>query len=564
MPLRRRVARTLLQGGQHESALLVLRELLAIHDADPGDPELRARDVRAVEVAQFYVDANQHARSIPPPATDEATGFVVVYNVQHAVLTGLMVPLLGSMAARGYAATAVTVGTLKFPRSGYRRLNALQWSVAPDGKRFVWMRRERLAHEWTVDWAARQVVAEGINYFDYFQERLAQKARRYRADVQNDPESAKRFNTLLHQADVALSICERLLLLAAHGKPIRIVIMDSHFAPQGIIREWCTRVGRHHGIHAVVLGVGYENYYSNLGSIEATTVAVEDMTAQPELRQPFLGGIHRMRATLEVEPRLDQEPDEEVMAWICQDRSAVGTPSETRQVVEERVREVQARGKKVFVALGKVSVDFAAPGDRGFAHRDFVDWINHLVTAVAGTGNLLVVKPHPHEIRQEIVVDGVQLMRDLLPTGLPDEVVYLEHHSFNAHELAAFADVVFLWNGTASLEFSVLGVPVVAASIWAGRDYPVGLHTLVTREEFEQVLSGERELTASGDARRASATLLRLMRSEHVAIPYPYLRRAATNLAVGAPRLDVDRLSDLSHRPDPYVERVLSRFFEFA
>jgi capsular polysaccharide export protein len=369
---------------------------------------------------------------------------------------------------------------------------------------------------------------------------------------------------MLHQADVALTLCERLVPLAALGKPIRVAIMDSHFAPQGVIREWCARVGAHHGIHAVVLGVGYENYYSNLGSLEASTVAAEDLTAQPELRQPFLGGLLRLRATLHLEPSLDREPDDEVLSWICQDRSDVGAPSMLRETVSRRLAEVRSKEKRVFVAFGKVTIDFAAPGDRGFAHDDFGDWINHLVSAVAGTGNLLIVKPHPHELRQEIVVDGVQLLRSMLPLDLPEEVIFLDHHSFNTHELAGLADVAFVWNGTAALELSVLGVPVVAGSIWAERDYPVGLKLLHSRDDYQEVLRGVVAIEASDMSRRNSATLLRLMRSEYVAIPYRYLRRPATNLAVGAPRLNADQLSQLEEHPDPFVERVASRFFEFS
>ena len=58
--------------------------------------------------------------------------------------------------------------------------------------------------------------------------------------------------------------------------------------------------------------------------------------------------------------------------------------------------------------------------------------------------------------------------------------------------------------------------------------------------------------------------MLRLMRSDFVAIPYTYVRRAATNLGFPAPVLDVAMLTRMAEEPDPYVERAASRFFEFA
>jgi len=125
-------------------------------------------------------------------------------------------------------------------------------------------------------------------------------------------------------------------------------------------------------------------------------------------------------------------------------------------------------------------------------------------------------------------------------------------------------DAAFLWNGTAVLEFSVLGVPVVPASVWADRDYPVGLEVLRSRKEYEDVLSGKRALVSAAGVQRRAATFLRLMRSDHVAIPYRYLRRAATNLTIGAPTFDLDRLLELEKSPDPYVQRASSRLFEFS
>lgn len=54
------------------------------------------------------------------------------------------------------------------------------------------------------------------------------------------------------------------------------------------------------------------------------------------------------------------------------------------------------------------------------------------------------------------------------------------------------------------------------------------------------------------------------MRSEHVAIPFRYLRRPATNMSVGVLTLDQERLAALRESADPHVLRAASRFFEFA
>jgi hypothetical protein len=562
----RRIGQVLMDGGRHADAIPVL---LHVIDAMERSPDVytefrRSRDVAALEQARLHVVADDHCRAVPAPREQQVKGFVLLYNPGLPVLTGLMVPLVRPLMEQGNAVAAVAAGTITTARTGVPEFDRLQGLVAPDGMSLAGRRRIALQQQWQVDWAAGVVAADGINYHAYFQERLAQKARRYRADPTADPATAERFTLLLQRADVALTFCKRLPSLAeATGKPVRIALMDSHFAPQGIVREWCDRVGRNVGVHAVVLSVGYENYYSNLSTLEATTLAVEDLTAQPELRQPFLGGRHRIEAALAEDPSLDGEPDERVMSWVRQDRSKVTGDVARRAEVTERARSVRSRGGSVYVALGKVSIDFAAPGDRGFAHEDFVDWINHLIEAVAGSRNLLLVKPHPHELREEIVGRGVQLLRELVPAQLPENVCFLEHDAYNTHELAELVDTAFVWNGTACAEFPLLGVPAVPASIWGPRDYPVGLPVLRTREEYAEVLRGERVVELPPSSRRRAAVLLRLMRSDHVAMPFRYLRRPATNQGIGAMTLDAGQLAALRDTPDPYVLRAASRFFEF-
>ena len=562
----RAVSHALGHGGKHSEAADLLRRLMARQESGATDYplEMRARDQRRLAIETLHLQANDHIDSLPDTSDVALKGCVVVYNVANPVLTGLMVPLVHPLRQLGYHVAAATCGTLETVPSGVRSFDRLHGIVAPDGRRLRGIARPRLGHEWRIDWEAGVVEADGINYYAYFQERLAQRARRYRVDVLTDQDLKERFSTLLHQSDVALTVCERLLEVATSELPVRIALMDSHFAPYGVIREWCRRVGYQHGIHAVALSVGYENYYSNLTSLEARTLAVEDLTAQPRLRQPFLGGTHRLQAALADDPGLGRDADHEVLSWIRQDRSKVRPASPDRERTCRAVEHTRRRGGKVFVALGKVSIDFAAPGDRGIVHDDFVSWIRHLIRSVRGTENLLLIKPHPHELRQEIVVGGVQLLRELLPPDLPSNVVFLEHDTFNTHELAELVDTAFLWNGTAALEFSVLGVPVAAESVWAHDDYPIGLEVLPSRDVYDRVLRGEDTMTCSPETRRRAAAYLRLMRSTHVAIPYTYLRRPATNMAVGAPALNLEKLAALREAPDPFVERAAHRFFEFS
>lgn len=233
--LRRRTARALARWGRHELAIQVYQDLLS-QQGVPKDytDDMRAQDARRLGFADMHLAANTHLARLPAPSGAAINGFVVIYNVGMAPLTGLMIPLAGRLLQQGYPLVSVSAGTLNASRSGVAEFDRLQGCIAVYGESFVGQTSRGLAREWTVDWRGGVVKSGGINFFPYFQERLSQRARRYRADILQDPESAQRFAALQLQADVALRLCESLLPLAARGKPVRIALMDSHFAPQGL------------------------------------------------------------------------------------------------------------------------------------------------------------------------------------------------------------------------------------------------------------------------------------------------------------------------------------------
>lgn len=502
-----------------------------------------------------------YARYIEEYPTPNPNGYVVLFDLGHRVANGLMVPITYALLRSGYAVcSAVSSSMPKSPLSEFDGISAL---IRGDGTAI----NDRvgghstLLNDWVLDWDNGEVSCDGINYFPFFLERISKLGKCYRADLRA-PGAQELFDDLLRRSDFGIELCKRLLKLAELGKPIRIAAMDTHFAPWGVVRRWCDSVGKDFGIHMVALSSGYENYFSNLSSIEARTIAVENMTANSTLRHPFLGGAERFEKFLEEDPSVLSGRDD-VLQWIKMDRSRTASSNFVqRKVVTDRIKGARESGRKVFAAFGKVLIDFAAPDDRGRVFSDFPEWILFLVEAVERSDALLIVKPHPHEIRREIAMEGVETMRDLLPDTLPDSVIFLDHDAFNSYELAELVDVSFIWNGTISCEFPVLGCPVVAESVWADRDYPVGSHIVRSQKEYMDIIDGKAHVPLSEHTRDRAAAFLRFMGSRDVSIPFKYVRRAGTNKPIGANKLYFGELKQLEREGDPSVDLIVSRFFE--
>jgi hypothetical protein len=522
------------------------------------DPRNGAR-LAAAEYLRRAHDLYAHNLSIARVV--DPKGYVVIFDLGSRITTGLMVPISLALMRKGYAvcsSVAATMPASDLPElgatSGMIRSRGISLTDEPTGS-------TTLHNKWDVDWDNGIVACDGINYFTFFLERISKMGKAYRAGI-TSPASERLFKDMLRRSDLALVLCKRLITLSATtGKPIRIVSMDTHFAPWGIVRRWCNEVGQCHGIHLVALSISYENYFSNLTSLEAGTISVEDMTARPDLRHPLFGGRERFDNYIEHQPKALRNR-KSVLEWVKVDRSRTSTIDDSaRSLVLNRIATAKASGRKVFAAFGKVLIDFAAPDDRGHVFRDFPEWIQFLVDTTTQKDALLIVKPHPHEIRPEIAMDGVQTMRDLLPKNLPENVIFLDHATFNSFELAEHIDAAFVWNGTIYCEFPILGKPAFAESIWAERDYPIDSDVVRTREEYEAILSGEKKLRVRKSTTDRATAYLQFMKSPEVAIPFKYVRRAGTNMAIGANEFYDDQLAVLEKDGDPWVDLAAERFF---
>lgn len=538
--------------GRHDLSQEGLRLLLMASPGDPSQYPIRIGN------AEFEKEAYEFLSSLIQPT--EPKGYVILFGLNNRVTLGLMTPIAYQLARDGYYVCSSVAASMK--PSDLPQLKGVSGAIRWGGVSLTdeAANHRQLRNDWYVDLEHRSVICDGINYFTFFAERLGKMSNSYDVDISNSKVLAD-FENLLQRSDVALTVCKRILSLADEGKPIRLAAMDTHFAPAGIVRKWCEEFGRCRGIELVALSISYENYYSNLTSLEATTISVENLTAHPDVRHPLFGGRNRFEKYIAENPQvLDNKS--EVLTHILMNRSKTEQADPGfRSYVISRSKQCRERGGKVFLALGKVLIDFAAPYDHGHAFNEFSDWIRFLAAEIAHTNNLLIIKPHPHEKRTEIAVSGVQTLRDLLPATLPENVIFLDHAAFNSHELVDLVDLTFVWNGTAYAEFPVLGKPVVAESIWAEKDYPLNGIALNSKDDYLKVLRGEREISVSEDTVGRATAFLQFMKSPEVSIPFGYVKRAGTNKSIGSVSFIKSDMAGLERRSDCNLLMIASRFF---
>ncbi|WNK01369.1 hypothetical protein L2D14_08030 [Thalassospiraceae bacterium LMO-JJ14] len=406
---------------------------------------------------------------------------------------------------------------------------------------------ERLEHEWIVDWDARSIRVDGLEVYTQIWERLSKQFMRH-TFPENIRETGEFRNSLqgnIAEADAALTVAEKLLDIKHRtGLPVRILGIGFNFNTTGIIFQFVLQKCAGEDLHFAGFSDAQQNYFDRGRAREVTAFALENMSLHRNLRMPFLPVPEKFEAWLGRQADGAGIP-EKVRRWVEADRTSIVGPSKSeidtrpagaREAIE-RIKAHRAGGGRVYCLIGKIVYDIAMPRDTGPAHADMVDWLNHTIETVAGTDILLLIKPHPSEARVDFAGVPNEFFLDLVRSPLPPNVQTLGHHWLNNFELAGLIDLGLVWAGTSILEFGVLGVPVIAGSDWARRDFPVDTEIPSDRADYETRLLDVGPRTVSPGHRLRCARVLEYNASPEISLPMKHAWYLFSNARSTGPRL---------------------------
>ncbi|OJA07268.1 hypothetical protein [Halomonas sp. QHL1] len=507
-----------------------------------------------VDRLRFLEQTSEINQRVEQP--EKPSGYVFLASLNCFNTLAMVAPTLIELKSKGFAVGSLMKGVLdqKPPRAADDVIANLFNSIEhtrEDGKVIL---------EWDVDWPNRVVSVEGVNYYQGIYERLSTIFRRATISIEDEP-IASTFQSLIRRCDYILRVCKRIENAVEHaGQPIILLGSNSHVAPYSVFRDFAL-ARRIPNLRYVTASVAYENYYSNLGSKTSGSMAVVDMTLHTNCRAPFLAIPERFerwyrdnKDSHEVQKRFEE--------LVAKNRTGSGENVHFSPAAEA-LNKARNEGRRIVCCFGKILCDLAVPYDGGPAHSDMLDWVHHSIKIARENPQLLLlIKPHPHELRPEIALELTEKLEDILPKDLPENVVILNHAEFNAGDLAQYLDLAVLWNGTACLELTGLGLPVVMCSHFGRHDYPIGLHYPKGRLDYEHMIAKAALASPNPELRKEAMGLLHYMGTKEVAIPNLYSRRPITNDSIGVPTWYMDRVNEYLASGDQYMKIAAERIIE--
>ena len=416
----------------------------------------------------------------------------------------------------------------------------------------------KLRNKWIVDIAAEVVEANGLNLFQPIRERVSTVQRRYSVNF-DDTRAKEVVDEMILKADLAMSVFDDIRkTLGAKGLPVRFLGSMSHYCPSAVYKKLCALNEGPADLGYVAFLVAYQHYYTVMGNTLSSALSVKNLTKtkvrmpHKPTREEFLDWVDRQDRTEEHLARARE--------LTMADRGRVQDSPERAQALD-RIKAHRAKGGRVVCLFGKLTYDIGADREGGPGHKDMADWARHSVESVRGHDDiLLLIKPHPNELRRELN-RPTELFFDLLPENLPPNVMPLNHRWFNNKDLIPLIDLGTIWHGTAILELMTMKVPILACS-WTGMtDNPITPLSPKDRTDYEHCLRHPKDFVVSDEeALHAGLTIIH-MSTDDLMIPYeyghmPFLRGMKNHKPT---HWFPDKLTKYVQNGDPHIEALASR-----
>lgn len=541
-------ARTLRERGELVRSRLLNEELVELTNTTAQ----RAGMLEEIQKIDFLQKTGNILNSVPQPRMPKGVVFLASQTCFNTL--AMMTPALVELKKLGYAVVNLCAGMTEHQSTGLDFIDRYFGAIPLD------LKLTKLKNEWEIDWSRKVVRSSGINFYQGFYERLSTFCRRYHVDI-NAPLINNELISQVERSDLCLSLSKEIFEnVAGRGIPVVFVSGNSHVVPFSIFRDFA-RHKNHPLLGFINCNVAYESYFSNLGSKFANTMCVTDMTLYPNIRAPFMARPDQFERWYQQNA---DNPEYLKKANDLINVNRVGSTSNDRELeILAFLTEQKALGKKIVCAFGKVPVDLNVPYDGGPAHSDMADWINHTVEICGKAKDIvLLVKPHPHELRPEIALDLVDGFHDLITVPVANNVHLLGHKDINGHALAPLLDLAILYNGSSGLELTAQGIPVVMTSYFGKHDYPVELNYPESRQQYESFIASGNYPIPSEEIRKRAAFLICYLGTEEISILNRYSIRQLTNDKIGVPKWRMDLVEKFIREGDPKMSLVAQRIVE--
>ncbi|TFW13548.1 hypothetical protein EGY25_06340 [Brevundimonas intermedia] len=554
--------RILQREGRFAKALTLCDDICATLIERPAqfDPWRHWTLIRRGDELRFLRDTARWFKSVPQPSHPKGVVMLAPRNAQQ--LTKYPLVVLMELKRQGWAVIPLVQGVLPREATGDPRIDKFIGCITQDGQLNPSIAANFIPiDDFVANLEKGRLAWAGVDMSQILWEEAAINRRRFSVDFTCpalQPFLGRLVNWTQVLGTVLHTACSELGRMQLN---VGTVVSYQARLPDAIVRFYCAKRGDPQKFFCVHATNGYENYFANFSRHYSMKAGLRNVTAHPEIRTASFPVPRDFLAWYKDREAFGAANLASVQAVTRVRRAAreAPTPPPEALALRKRVQEWKRGGGRVACLFGKVVCDMGAPTDGGPAHANMKDWINHTVDSVRNSQTLLLIKPHPHEMRDEIATFMTERLTDLIVDDLPDNVIIAYPDWFDVSDISELVDLGVIYNGTTAIELGLVRVPAVLCSDFAPIDYPIGHVVPRDRNHYRKLLRFEEAASVPQDLAERAAAWIHYMSGERLAVPYRYHFRPLTNKLEDTPHWFEDDILNYLADGDPNVTALANR-----
>lgn len=348
-----------------------------------------------------------------------------------------------------------------------------------------------MLNDWELDYEGQKIETQGINFFPLIRTTLQASYKKYNIDF-SDVSIRDNCQDLIATCDI---LVDYFLLLKKYardtGKRIRIIGWEVNYIPNSVFKVLCGHFVEDRDVEFVDLARGYKHYFgyhfrdSFVSAANCTLLDVDSrmtITAADLRELEEDGSIHHEELISSIDGVISRQKESGAI--------------DGRNEVVEKIEAYRRRGRNIFVLFAHLFYDTPIY-DSSPAFEDMCCWIKETVQFFENREDLLLLKPHPVEIRPEFPEKAPNETLASLIEGktMSNNIVLIHPQMFSLKELSKYMTCGLIWRSSAALELTYLRTPTIIAG---NPVYNVlDLNYPRSREHYFQLIENVRELKVS-------------------------------------------------------------------
>jgi len=346
-------------------------------------------------------------------------------------------------------------------------------------------------NDWVIDYEGQKMETQGINFFPLIRNTLITIYKKYNIDF-GDVSIRDYCQDLIVTCDVLVYY---FLLLKKYardtGKKIRIIGLETNYTPNSVFKVLCSHFVEDRDVEFLDLARGNKAYFgyhfrdSFISVSNCTQFGVDNRNTviEADLRElEAEGSIHHDELISSIDGVIARQKE--------------GSAIDGRNEVVEKIEAYRCRGSNIFVLFAHLFYDHPIYDDSP-AFEDMCCWIRETVRFFEDREDLLLLKPHPSEIRPEFPEKepNETLASFVKGETLSSNIVLIHPRMFSLKELSEYMTCGLIWRSSAAFELTYLRTPTIIAGTPIYNVLDLGYAR--SREHYFQLIENVRDLEVS-------------------------------------------------------------------